>query len=235
MPGDTLIDSVIVSALKGVLSRIGQPPEEDVECGLHPQEALGILKDGNCKYQQKRSVLDVGAWDPESNSRQQSPIAVIVCCSDSRVPPELVFWQGLGRLFVTRVAGNTVDAAALGSIAYAVTTFKTPLVVVLGHEKCGAVKAAVEFVEENKEYPDILDAIVKPIIPAVKEALKHHKDCGDLWEASMRESVKLTVASLSKSLSHFLQNAKGPDHVWIVGARYDVNNGAVDFFKPVPL
>ena len=100
-------------------------------------------------------------------ARGQTPFATLVSCSDSRVPPELLFGRGLGELFIVRNAGNTVDTAALGTIEYGVAALGVPLIVVMGHEKCGAVDAAVKVVTENATFPGSIGRMVEPIVPAV--------------------------------------------------------------------
>ena len=144
---------------------------EPAKPGMAPDEALATLKKGNAEF-----VTDAPFRAAEDRKRRleiakaQHPFAILVGCSDSRVPPELLFGRGLGELFIIRVAGNTVDQAGLGSIEFGVAEFGVPLVVVLGHERCGAVKAAVEVVERNATFPGAIGAIVSPIIPAVLKA-----------------------------------------------------------------
>src|SRR3982750_3098229 len=138
---------------------------------LTADQALQLLKDGNQKF-----VADSPAQAPVSRERRleiaqgQTPFAVLVSCSDSRVPPELLFGRGRGELFLVRNAGNTVDTAALGSIQYAVAVLGVPLVLVLGHERCGAVDAAVSVVKENASFPGSIGQMIEPIIPAVLKA-----------------------------------------------------------------
>jgi carbonic anhydrase len=167
--------------------------------------------------------------DPERRAQQaggQTPFAVVVSCADSRVPPELVFDQGIGDLFVARVAGNTVaDPSVLGSVEYAVAYFHCPLVVVLGHEACGAVTAAVDVVTNGVRLDGALPELVAPILPsveAVRDAL------GDVVDAAVRENVRRTAAELRTGNSPVTAAVRAGD-VAVVGAYYGLRTGRVDF------
>ena len=200
---------------------------EAAKPGMTPDEALATLKKGNAEF-----VTDAPFRAAEDRKRRleiakaQHPFAILVGCSDSRVPPELLFGRGLGELFIIRVAGNTVDQAGLGSIEFGVAEFKVPLVVVLGHERCGAVKAAVEVVEHNATFPGAIGAIVNPIIPAVLQA---KGDPGDLVDNAVRANIRQVVARL-RTTGPILSEAIETGRLKIVGARYDLDDGSVDFF-----
>ena len=134
------------------------PPQAPAAGGprtsLTPDQALAALKEGNDKFITDAPFRGVQGRERRIEiARGQAPIAVLVSCSDSRVPPELLFGRGLGELFIVRNAGNTVDTTALGSIQYAVAELGVPLVLVLGHERCGAVDAAVKVVKDNATFP----------------------------------------------------------------------------------
>jgi carbonic anhydrase len=161
-------------------------------------------------------------------ARGQTPFATLVSCSDSRVPPELLFGRGLGELFIVRNAGNTVDTAALGSIEYGVAQLGVPLVVVMGHEKCGAVEAAVKVVTENASYPGSIGRMVEPIVPAVIAAQR--EGGGDLLQAAVRANVRRTVSRLRTASEPMLLEPLRAGKLRIVGASYDVDDGSVDFF-----
>lgn len=153
-------------------------------------------------------------------AKTQKPFAIIVSCSDSRVPPEILFDQGLGDLFVVRTAGNVVDAVATGSIEYAVEHLGVKLIVVLGHERCGAVAATVK----GGEIPGHICSITQKIQPAVKKAKKQK---GDLVENTVRENIKRVVLELKKSepiLNEFVEE----EGLLIIGARYDLDTGTVE-------
>ena len=161
----------------------------------------------------------------ESRRRQelansQKPIAVILSCSDSRVPPELVFDQDLGDIFVIRTAGQVVGDLELGSIEYAVEHLGTPLIVVLGHERCGAVTAAVK----GGDAEGHISTIVKAIQPAVAES---KGETGDPVDNAVRANVRDVVRQLRSTdpiLSHFLHDGK----LKVVGSRYDLDTGHVE-------
>jgi len=155
----------------------------------------------------------------------QLPFAVVLSCSDSRVPPEEVFDRGLGDLFVARVAGNSVDDALLGSMEFAVDQYNVPLLVVLGHERCGAVTGAVDMVTKGATFPGHLPAMINPIRPAVEEVVSQS---GDMVDNAVRANIRLNVARLKDSepiLAELVHTGK----LRIVGARYDLDSGRVDF------
>ncbi|MEO7522387.1 MAG: carbonic anhydrase [Gemmatimonas sp.] len=163
-------------------------------------------------------------------ARGQVPFAVLVGCSDSRVSPELLFDAGLGELFIVRNAGNTVDTVALGSIEYGVQVLGAPLVLVLGHERCGAVDAAVSVVEKNTVYPGSIGKMIEPIIPAVLKAKSSGAAKGEaMLDAAVRENVRRIVSRL-RSAEEALLAPQRAGKLKIVGARYDLDDGKVDFF-----
>jgi carbonic anhydrase len=191
---------------------------------LSPDTTWKVLVAGNRRYVSGHPV-----WPHQSVSRReevaggQHPIAVVLSCSDSRVPPEIVFDQGLGDLFVVRVAGNVVDDNALGSIEYAVEHLGPRLIVVLGHQKCGAVAAAVA--GGNAE--GHVDSIVKAIQPAVAAA---RNEKGDLVDNAVRENVRHVVDELDSS-QPVLAGLVGDGKVKVIGARYDLGTGKVDMVR----
>jgi carbonic anhydrase len=150
----------------------------------------------------------------------QHPIAIVVGCADSRVPPEAIFGQGIGDLFVIRVAGNVIDDDILGSIEYAVEHVGVPLVVVLGHERCGAVKAALA----TEAPPGHVAALVGRIRQVIARA---PKAVGDPLDAAVRANVAASVKDVASSqpvMAPMIQTGK----VKVVGARYDLDTGAVE-------
>ncbi|EWY40503.1 carbonic anhydrase [Skermanella stibiiresistens SB22] len=194
---------------------------------LSPDQALRLLKDGNANF-----ITDGPYRRGENRERRieialsQTPFAVLVSCSDSRVPPELLFGRGLGELFIVRNAGNTVDTSALGSIEYAVAQLGVPLIVVMGHERCGAVDAAVSVVRDNTRYPGSIGRMIEPIIPAVLDA---RDQPGDLLDNAVRANVRRIVRRLSESEPMLIDPLR-QGKLKIVGARYDLEDGSVDFF-----
>jgi len=167
-------------------------------------------------YPDRRHVLAAG----------QSPYVIILGCSDSRVPPEVVFDQGLGDAFTIRVAGNFADDADIGSMEYAVRQFGTPLIVVLGHEKCGAVTATVEALTSGSMPGPHIRTIVDAIAPAVRASAGRP---GDPIENAVRANVESVVATLKGSLP-VLKPAIDAGRLSVIGAEYALESGKVTFF-----
>lgn len=198
---------------------------------LTPDQALAALKEGNAKYLTDAPFRGVMGRERRIEiARQQVPLAVLVSCSDSRVSPELLFGRGLGELFIVRNAGNTVDTVALGSIEYAVAVLGVPLVVVLGHERCGAVDAAVSVVEKNTVFPGSLNQMIEPIIPAALIARSTGAKGDALLDLAVRENVRRVVTRLRNSDPVMMQPLQA-GRLKVVGARYDLDDGAVEFFE----
>lgn len=186
--------------------------------------ALEKLVEGNKRYTGgKLAAKDLGAKRREELLKGQNPFAAIVSCSDSRVPPELLFDQALGDIFVVRTAGNVVDAIATGSVEYAVEHLHTPLVVVMGHENCGAVKAAVD----GGEAEGSIGAIIDKIGPSLARAKEAGATGAQLCEATADENIMSTIRDLQKSpvIQHFLASG----HLALVGAKYHLGTGEVVF------
>jgi carbonic anhydrase len=193
---------------------------------LTADQALALLKEGNERFVAGNPVQSAQGRERRLEiARGQTPFAVLVSCSDSRVPPELLFGRGLGELFIVRNAGNTVDTTALGSIQYAVAELGVPLVVVMGHERCGAVEAAVAVVEHNATFPGSIGQMIEPIVPAVLSA---RNQPGDLLDNAVRENVRRVVSRLRTSEPVLMEPLRAGT-LKIVGARYDLNDGSVDF------
>ncbi|MFU7528955.1 carbonic anhydrase [Qipengyuania sp. ASV99] len=211
-------------AAPGETPRPPAPPASE----LTPQQALDLLKQGNADFLNGRQTTVLTGSDRRLElAKGQNPFAAYVTCSDSRVPPELLFGRGLGELFIIRNAGNTVDTVALGSIEYAVAVLKVPLVVVMGHESCGAVKAATEVVTDNAVFPGMIGPMIEPIIPAVLQA---RSEPGDLLENSVRSNVRRVVKSLREQTGPIMLNPQREGALRVVGAYYDLDQGMVDFF-----
>lgn len=192
-----------------------------------PDDALAGLKEGNARYHSNPQlcVLDL-AKQRESVAGKQAPWATILSCADSRVPPELVFGGlGLGELFVARNAGNLADTATIGTLEYGAAVLGSPLIVVLGHSHCGAVKAACEVVTENATFPGSIGPMIDPILPA---ALAVRSKGGDFVDNAARESAQRTVrrlADASSTLSGLVEAGK----LKIVAAHYDLDSGEVEY------
>jgi carbonic anhydrase len=198
----------------------------------HPEymgadEALGRLLEGNQRFVESTLIHpDQGAARRNLLAGGQSPFAIILCCSDSRVPPELVFDQGLGDLFVVRVAGNVADEIGLASLEYAAEHLGVRLVMVLGHERCGAVTAAVK----GGELPGHLPALMAALQPAVAGNRDLH---GDQVEGVMRANIELTALQLRESGPVLSERVKAGE-LKVVGARYDLDTGVVEVVDPAP-
>lgn len=195
--------------------------------GLTPDQALQKLRDGNDRFVALKGDPNVSNERRVSVAAGQHPFAGVIGCIDSRVPPELVFDRGLGDLFVGRVGAAIADDSQIGGMEFGVLEFGMPLLVVLGHERCGAVTAAVEAMEKGDTPPGQIGSIVSPIIPAVEAAKANPADPVNLVEQSVRESMKISVAALRRSpvLSGLISAGK----LKVVGARYDLDTGRVDF------
>ncbi|MGI9232254.1 MAG: carbonic anhydrase [Woeseiaceae bacterium] len=204
-----------------------------------PNDALNALRDGNRRFV-------AGDFDTASLARRahqagmsdgQNPFAIILACSDSRVPVELVFDQGFGDLFVIRVAGNVVAPSQIGSIEFAASQFGTRLVVVLGHSNCGAVVAALKelSLEQTHRSPN-LRAIVDRVRPAIEPAIAAHgenerdgKNMESLVEAAVRANILASVKKLLHG-SLILEQLVDAGELVIVGAEYSIESGNVEFF-----
>jgi carbonic anhydrase len=209
---------------------------------ISPDEALQSLMDGNKRYVENKmtNASRSNAASRTALAHSQKPYAVILTCSDSRVPPEIIFDKGLGEIFVIRVAGNVPDPIVLGSIEYAAEHLGSPLIMVLGHERCGAVKATVEAKGKTTGSKNI-DAIARAIAPSVKTAAKSCKlrkgnansaeaASNEFLECVSDDNAKHVAANLTKHsaiLKHLVQEKK----IRIVAAKYDLDDGLVTLFK----
>ena len=182
--------------------------------------AQQTLIDGNKRYVEARmSHPNQTAQRRTEVAKGQHPFAAIVSCSDSRVPPEILFDQGLGDLFIVRLAGNIVDDAALASLEYAVEHLGVKYIMVLGHERCGAVEAAIK----GGEAPGHIGTLVKAIQPAVDKA---RNQPGDLLDNAVRANVTMVVRQLKSSTPILEESVKKGD-LTVVGAYYDLDDGVV--------
>ena len=196
---------------------------------MTPEQALEALRQGNLRHlrgEAPRRQMST-AERRAALAREQRPFCVLVGCSDSRVPPELLFGCDLGDLFIVRNAGNVVDLVAMGSIEYGVVVLGAPLVVVLGHERCGAVQAAIDVVEHDATYPGSIGQMVESIIPAVLRARR--EGTHDLLDRSVRQNVRRVVERL-RTTEQLLSEPLQAGRLRVVGARYDLDDGNVEFF-----
>ena len=196
---------------------------------LSPDAALDLLKEGNRRFLEgkpftpvvdRRTRLDLAA--------AQHPFAAYLSCSDSRVPPELLFERGLGELFIVRNAGNCLCNTAIGSLEFAVVNLGVPLIVVMGHQQCGVIRAAVGMVREQRRYSARIDAALSPLLPAVLTA---DPWADDLVDAAARAHVRAVVHSLMHEASPMISDRVRDGRLKIVGAFYSLMSGAVEFFE----
>lgn len=205
---------------------------------IKPGEALDRLREGNARFirGQRNGEQPTGASRRNELVAGQNPFAVILGCSDSRVPAEIVFDQGLGDLFVIRVAGNVVAPSQIGSVEFAVERFGTPLVVVLGHTSCGAVEATLEELERPSDSRSRnLASIVDRIRPAVETLVE--TGIGEKREVLMHHAVRANVRAAAQQLRHgstIIEQLVEQGSVLIVGAEYSLESGEVDFFDGIP-
>lgn len=197
--------------------------------GLTPDEALQKLKEGNAAYRAELPACTVQVQARRIEiAAGQAPFCVLVSCSDSRVAPEIVFGQGLGDVFIVRNAGNTVDTTALGSIEYAVEHLGVPLIVIMGHSRCGAVEAAASIVDTNARFPEAVEHMLGPIVPAV---LSVRDRPGDRIEHAVRANVDRAVARLRLGAEPVISEPLRAGRLRVVGAAYNLDTGLVDFFN----
>lgn len=198
--------------------------------GVTADEALNKLLEGNRRYvacSMNGQSLCTPARRTEL-AKGQKPYAIVLCCSDSRVPPEIVFDKSMGEIFVVRVAGNVPDRVVLGSIEYAAEHIGSPLLMVLGHERCGAVKATVETVRAKGKAGGNIGAIVTAVTPAAKRAIATGKGKSEdeIVEAAVNGNTLIVRENLTRQ-SKILAKLVKEGHLKIVAARYDLDDGTI--------
>ena len=200
-------------------------------------EALDRLREGN-----RRFVANTRGADrktlvrPAEVAAGQEPFAIILGCSDSRVPAEIIFDQGLGDLFVIRVAGNIVAPSQIGSVEFAATTFGTRLVVILGHSQCGAVHATLEQLQtpsenRSRNLRSIVDFIRPSVEPLLDQGLGYDTDA--IVQKAVRANVRTSALQMRHG-SSILEDLERDEGLIIVGAEYSLDTGLVDFFDGIP-
>lgn len=198
---------------------------------LSPTESVERLMLGNRRFLDESAPSSARSFSPHLATKAQRPFAIVLGCSDSRTPVEILFDEGFGDLFVVRIAGNIVAPSVVGSIEFAASQFGTRLVVVMGHTGCGAVTATVKAIQtglgsESKN----IRAITDRIAPNVQHLIHDGK-------ADVREAVRANVRASAHHLRHgsqILEELVLAGRVAVVGAEYDLESGAVDFFDGVP-
>src|SRR6184192_4344763 len=201
----------------------GADPSHSDQPSVAPAEAISKLKEGNSRYTSGNLQHPGQTTERRTElAKTQYPFAGIVCCSDSRVPPEIVFDQGLGDLFIVRVAGNVINDEGLGSIEYSVDHLGTRLILVLGHQNCGAVKAARETIAAKGKAPGHIESLVMAIKPAVEATAK------DDLETTVKANVKNVVQAL-RSSTPILKAKVDSGEIQVIGGYYSLDTGAVTF------
>src|SRR5437660_7530549 len=214
---------VIVSLLGSSQFTGAADPAHSDQPTVAPAEAISKLKEGNGRYTNGNLQHPGQTTERRTElSKSQHPFAIIVSCSDSRVPPEIVFDQGLGDLFIFRVAGNVIDDHGLGSIEYAVDHLGVHLIVVLGHQSCGAVQAAKETIAAKGKAPGHIESLVTAIKPAVEATAK------DDLETTIKANVKNVVQAL-RSSTPILKAKVDSGEIQVIGGYYSLDTGAVTF------
>jgi len=205
---------------------------------ISAEVALERLRDGNRRFvsgdrgsdrltsQTRRNEVAIG----------QEPFAIVLGCSDSRVPAEIIFDQGLGDLFVIRVAGNVVASSQIGSVEFAAERFGTPLVVVLGHSQCGAILATLEQItrpreDQSRNLRSIVDRVRPSVEPLLATELRHDPEA--LVRQAVRANVRVSAAHLRHG-SEILEQLIRRRRLLVVGAEYALETGVVEFFEGVP-
>ena len=201
----------------------GADPAHPDQPSVAPAEAISKLKEGNGRYTSGSLQHPGQTTDRRTElANVQHPFAVIVSCSDSRVPPEIVFDQGLGDLFIVRVAGNVMNDEGLGSIEYAVDHLGSRLILVLGHQRCGAVDAAKQTIAAKGKAPGHIESLVMAIKPAVQATAK------DDLDTTIKANVKNVVQAL-RSSTPILKAEVDSGKIQVVGGYYSLDTGAVTF------
>jgi carbonic anhydrase len=192
-------------------------------------QALAKLKAGNERYVREPQLCSAELAQRRTNvTAGQMPWATIVSCSDSRVPPELLFGGlGVGELFVARNAGNMVDTATMGTIEYGAAVLGVPLIVVLAHERCGAVQAACDVVTKKASFPGSIGPMVNAIVPACSAVAKQP---GDMVDNAARESARRTAVQIATQ-SAIVADLVKAGKVKVVAARYDLDDGKVSYLS----
>jgi carbonic anhydrase len=198
---------------------------------LPPDEALQRLLDGNQRFREGASVAAGRGFDAARAVASQRPFAIVLGCSDSRIPVEIVFDQGFGDLFVVRVAGNIVAPSIVGSIEFAASQFGTRLVVVMGHTGCGAISATLQSIAGNGPASKNLRAITDRITPHIEAIAR--RGGNDVIRESVRANVRASVDHLRHG-SQILEELVLKDRVAVVGAEYDLDTGRVQIVDPAP-
>ncbi|QAA93041.1 carbonic anhydrase [Pollutimonas thiosulfatoxidans] len=200
------------------------PPKPDN--ALTPDQAVERLMEGNGRYTSGTTYDRDFSSERAALAGGQNPYACILSCADSRVSPELCFDEERGDLFVTRVAGNYVTNDLLASLEYGVAVLHAPLIMVLGHTRCGALSATVSALEKQTEFPGHIQTLVTALMPAVR-AVQAQAHADTLVQAATIENIKQNVQRL-KQATPILSNAFQNSRIRVIGGLYDLETGKVD-------
>lgn len=217
-------------SLMGIATKVQasqSPPKPDNV--LSPDEALERLMAGNKRYISGETNDRNYSASRTALASGQNPYACVLSCADSRVSPELCFDEERGDLFVTRVAGNYVTNDILASLEYAVAVLHSPLIMVLGHTRCGAVSATVSSLEQKAEFPGHIQTIVTALMPAVR-SVSSQSYSGSLTEAATLENIRQNVRRLEES-TPIMSRAARNNQVKVVGGIYDLTTGRVELVQ----
>jgi carbonic anhydrase len=200
---------------------------------LAPEDALERLLAGNLRFLEQRTAAGARLFRPELAEQQQRPFAIVLGCSDSRLPVEILFDQGFGDLFVVRVAGNVVAPSIVGSIEFAASQFGTRLVVVLGHTQCGAIRATVEALATgDSPQSKSIRAITDYISPHLTGLVREGPDPTDPW--LLRRAMQANVRSSAEHIRHgsrILEDLVLKGRLKVVGAEFELETGRVSFLE----
>jgi carbonic anhydrase len=217
------------AGLAGVFATAMRPlrAAEGAPTALLPDEALAALKSGNARFVSQPQLCSINLAEQRASvASHQAPWATVVACADSRSPPELIFGgHGVGELFVARDAGNLVDTGTLGTVEYGAAVLGSPIIVILAHTSCGAVKAACDVVTKNATFPGAIGTMIESILPA---ALAVRGEPGDYVNNTARRSAERTAARLPAA-STLIAGLLGEGKLKIVAGIYDLETGVVTF------
>ena len=200
---------------------------------LSASDALERLREGNRRFASNTPATPALRFTRQDELRRQEPFAIVLGCSDARVPAEIIFDQGLGDLFVIRVAGNVVAPSGVGSVEFAAARFGTRLVVVLGHSGCGAVAATIE---ELQGVPQVHSQNLRSIVDRVRPSVESLLEVSRAWnpEELLHQAVRANIRVSANQLRHgsqLLEQLIQEDGLMVVGAEYSLENGLVDFLE----
>ncbi len=214
---------LVTAALPPSLAKAAPVSTPKPSNALAPQQALTRLMEGNQRYVEGITKRYDFMHEREALISGQNPFAAVLSCADSRIPPEYAFDSGRGDLFAVRVAGNFMTNEGLASLEYAVAVLGTPLIMVLGHDRCGAISAGVKAVKDNATFPGKIQGLANALKPSVNKVLKTP---GDLLDNAIAQNVIDTVAQL-KTESSLLADALAKGTLQIVGGIYRLHSGQV--------